>query len=59
MEKGLNHQLKSIRSQVDTDDLQYSLSMFTNLDVLDEDNKFVCKMCTEQRQCEYLVIYYT
>ena len=52
--KGLNHQLRSLRNQVDTSDLQFCLSMFTDLDVLDEDNKFVCKMCTTQKQCESL-----
>jgi len=30
-----------------TTDLEHSLLMYTDLDVLDEDNKFICQMCTE------------
>lgn len=54
IEKGQNHQLRSLRDQVDTSDLQFYLSMFTDLDVLDEDNKFICKMCTTRNHCESL-----
>ena len=41
----------------DHTDLERCLSVFTDLDVLDEDNKFICKHCTEekQRKC-FLVI---
>ena len=47
-EEGLHHQLKSKRRQHDMNDLQLCLSLFTDLDVLDENNKFVCKACTAE-----------
>jgi len=31
-------------------DLEKSLKLFTDLDVLDEDNKFICKRCTERNK---------
>ena len=34
----------------DHTDLEHCLSAFTDLDVLDEDNKFICKHCTERKQ---------
>ena len=49
--EGLHHQLKSKRIQHDMSDLQLCLSLFTDLDVLDENNKFVCKACTSE-DCE-------
>ena len=49
IEKGLNHQPNGV--QVKATDLQFCLSMYTDLDVLDEDNKFICKACTAQKQC--------
>lgn len=48
-EKGLNHQ--SNGKLVKTTDLEFCLSMYTDLDVLDEYNKFICKPCTAQKQC--------
>ena len=48
-EKGLNHQPNG--KLVKTTDLEFCLSMYTDLDVLDEDNKFICKPCTAQKQC--------
>ena len=30
-------------------DLEHCLLTFTDLDVLDEDNKFICKSCTEKK----------
>ena len=30
-------------------DLEHCLLTFTDLDVLDEDNKFICKSCTERK----------
>ena len=32
------------------DDLEQCLTEYTALDVLDEDNKFICKHCTEDRE---------
>lgn len=52
--EGLNHQLRSKTKQDDMSDLQFCLSLFTDLDVLDENNKFVCRTCT---QCEYILLY--
>lgn len=49
IKKGLNHQPKG-RQNI-TNDLQLCLSSYTDLDVLDEDNKFICKACTAQKQC--------
>ena len=35
--------------------IQLSLDEFTNLDELDEDNKFICKPCTaaQQKRCMF------
>ena len=49
IEKGLNHQLKE--KTVGMTDLQFCLSMYTDLDVLDEDNKFIRKACNARKQC--------
>ena len=49
MKKGLKYQLKG--KQAGTSDLQSCLSVYTDLDVLDEDNKFICQACTAQKQC--------
>ena len=49
IKKGLNHQ--PMGEQYETNDLQCCLSSYTDLDVLDEDNKFICKACTAQKQC--------
>ena len=54
IEKRLNYQFKPKMKQVETSDLQFSLSMYTDLDVLDEDNKFICEACTVQNQCMYI-----
>lgn len=32
------------------DDLEQCLSEYTSLDVLDEDNKFICRKCTEDKE---------
>ena len=32
------------------DDMEKSLAEYTSLDVLDEDNKFICAKCTEDRK---------
>ena len=55
IKKGLNHQPKGKR--VETSDLQFCLSMYTDLDVLDEDNKFICQACTKQNQCMFINYY--
>ena len=49
IEKGLNHQPNG--KLVKETELEFCLSMYTDLDVLDEDNKFICKACTAQKQC--------
>lgn len=49
IKKGLNHQTK--RRWVGKCDLELCLSMYTKLEVLDENNKFICKSCTAQKQC--------
>ena len=50
-EEELHHQLESKRRQHDMSDLQLCLLLFTDVDVLDENNKFVCKACTA-KECE-------
>ena len=49
IKKGLNHQ--PMGGHKETNDLQRCLSSYTDLDVLDEDNKFICKTCTAKKQC--------
>ena len=39
-----------------TTDLEHSLLMYTDLDVLDEDNKFICQMCTERNKSKAKII---
>lgn len=51
IEKGLNYQSKLVTEWTETSDLEFCLSMYTDLDVLDEDNKFICQACTEKKQC--------
>ena len=36
-------------------DLEHCLLTFTDLDVLDEDNKFICKSCTERKHRKCLL----
>ena len=55
VKKGQNYQPKG--KQVETSDLQFCLSMYTDLDVLDEDNKFICQACTKQNQCMFIDYY--
>ena len=54
IEKRLNYQFKPEMKQAETSDVQFSLSLYTDLDVLDEDNKFICEACTVQNQCMYI-----
>ena len=49
LKKGLNYQ--PMGGHNETNDLQRCLSSYTDLDVLDQDNKFICKACTEKKQC--------
>lgn len=40
------------------DHLEHCLKLFTSLDVLDEDNKFICDHCTKKNQqevCSFIV----
>ena len=53
IEKGLNYQSQINSKWAETSNLENCLSMFTDLDVLDEDNKFICKACTAKKQCMY------
>ena len=58
IKKGLNYQPKG--KQVETTDLQFCLSMYTDLDVLDENNMFICQACTKQKQrtsINYYIVY--
>ena len=55
IKKGLNYQRKG--KQVETSDLQFCLSMYTDLDVLDENNMFICQACTKQKQCTSINYY--
>jgi len=52
IEKGLNYQSKT--KQVEMCDLQFCLSMYTDLDVLDENNKFLCQACQAQKQRKFV-----
>ena len=55
IKKGLNYQRKG--KWVETSDLQFCLSMYTGLDVLDENNMFICQACTKQKQCTSINYY--
>ncbi|XP_065907013.1 ubiquitin carboxyl-terminal hydrolase 16-like isoform X2 [Dysidea avara] len=44
------YQNKSINQGKHLTDLEHSLMMYTDLDVLDEDNKFICAKCTESNK---------
>ena len=52
--RGLNFQSTLGKKEAYTSDLQFCLSAYTDLDVLDEDNKFICQACTVQKQCEFI-----
>ena len=39
-------------------DLEQCLAEYTSLDVLDEDNKFICKKCTEDRKVGLILTSY-
>ena len=47
-ENGYKYQYS--HTAIDHTDLEHCLSTFTDLDVLDADNKFICKHCTERKQ---------
>ena len=49
IKKGYNHQPKGRQNIVN--DLQLCLSSYTDLNGLDDDNKFICKTCTARNQC--------
>ena len=53
IEKRLNYQSQIDTKWAETSDLENCLSMYTDLDVLDEDNKFICRACTAQKQRMY------
>ena len=53
IKKRLNYQSKG--KQEEGTDLQICLSAYTDLDVLDEDNKFICQACTRQNQCMFII----
>ena len=53
--KGLNHHHLKPQQKFSKSSLQLCLSMYTGLDVLDEDNKFICKACTDKKQCEFKI----
>ena len=50
-----SHSVQMFTVQQYSTDLEYCLSAFTDLDVLDEDNKFICKSCSEKQQRKVLV----
>ena len=54
--KGLQYQMLPPESEEDKDPqtLEAILNEYTALDVLDEDNKFICKTCTDNR--EYMLV---
>ena len=50
--KGMFYQPRSDEYTLDiddVDDVQISLAKHTDIDNVDEDNKFICKKCTEDR----------
>ena len=51
--KGLNHHHLKSQQKFSESGLQFCLSMYTDLDILDENNKFICKACTDKKQCEF------
>ena len=50
VQKDLNHLTEANRKHIANYDLQHSLFMHTDLDVLDEENKFICHSCTENQR---------
>ena len=50
VQKQLNHLTKGNSKQATKKDLQLCLFMHTDLDVLDENNKFICQKCTSRKQ---------
>ena len=57
VKKQLNHLMKGNKEQVMNKDLHHCLLMHTDLDVLDEDNKFICQSCTAKKQRMFLYIH--
>ena len=53
IDKGLNYQWQFDTKRAETSGLELCLSMYTDSDVLDENNKFICKACTDKKQCVY------
>ncbi|XP_065908211.1 ubiquitin carboxyl-terminal hydrolase 16-like isoform X3 [Dysidea avara] len=50
-QNGYHHQTVGVENQPTLEiSLENCLSMHTNLDVLDEENKFICQRCTEEKQ---------
>ena len=50
-----SHSIQMPTVQQYSTDLEHCLSVFTDLDVLDEDNKFICKPCSEKQQRKVLI----
>ena len=54
--KGLNHHHVKSQHKFSGSDLQFCLSMYTDLDILDENNKFICNACTDKKKCEFAIL---
>ena len=50
VKKHLNHLTKGSKEQTITKQLHFCLFMHTDLDVLDEKNKFICNQCTAKKR---------
>ena len=56
VQKGLNHLTEANKKHIAHYDLQRSLFEHTDFDVLDEENKFICRSC-EKNQRTYVNAY--
>ena len=54
IQKGLNHLTEANRKHAANYDLQLSLFIHTDLDVLDDENKFICHSCSTRKQRTYV-----
>jgi len=55
--KGFHYQASQTKVSHSKFSLESCLAMHTNLDVLDENNKFICQHCTEEKQSKFVINY--
>ena len=55
--KGFRYQASQTKVSQNRFSLENCLAMHTNIDVLDEKNKFICQHCTEEKQSKFVVFF--